>query len=492
MNEIEDESVVRTPSGVYSACTLTAVVAILVVGMLVFEADLQLLMFTAFVAVIPLVMRLGYSFAEIEDLAFGAVRQVLGLIMILFSVGLLIGTWAASGTIPTIINAGLSIMSPQYFLVTALLLSSAASLCTGTSWGTMGSVGVALMAVGTGLDIGPSLTAGAVISGAYFGDKLSPLSDSTNLAAAMTRTPLMAHVRNLLWTTVPAFSVTAAIFTVIGLVSDPPSGDETPTVEITRGLADSFELGWVTLLPVVVTLAMLLWQKPAFISIFVGALAAGVVGVLYQDLTVSRTLDILYNGFESTTGVAAIDTLVSGGGLVSMLPLAALFMFAVALSGLLSGSGMVDALVEPVLRRARTPRRLTLLTFPVMVGSLALGAAFSFAAVVTATLFAPAYRQQRLAPRNLARIIEDSGTVYDPFFPWSTGGVFAAGALGVATTSYMPFLFFAFLSTGFSMLYSITGFTIRTIDDVPAAERKFSGYRPDEAAETAADERVRL
>jgi len=440
---------------------------ILIVGTVLLDAPLELSMFVAMVVLMFIVYARGFSFAEVQEAAFDAIRNIIELVFILFSVGMLISTWAQSGTIPIIIRYGLELIEPSWFYIAAILLCSATSLVTGTSWGTIGSVGIALMAVGEGLGMPAPVTAGAIISGSYFGDKLSILSDSTNLAAAITRTPILKHIKYMLITTTPAYLMTLITFGLIGVLV--PHGDTTGrTIQTTiDGLESAYSLTWATLIPVVLLIILLLFKLPPFIAIFGGAVTAGLVAIFQQGASLTDVVDSLHSGFVAETGQTNIDELVSGGGLISMAGLAMLFIFAVGASGLLNRGGFVETLVNVFMRWANTRRRLMVLTSPIMLVALGLGASLAFAAVMVGTLFSPAYKRLGLKSENLSRTIEDSGTVYDAFFPWGGGGIFAAGVLGVATLDYMPFMFFAFFSTIFSILVAVFQFKVRTCDPEP-------------------------
>lgn len=455
------EPTVREPSFGYSAGAILLIIAILLVGTLAFEADIQLLLFICMIVLVPLVMRLGHDFEKTQSFAFDAIRSALGLMMILIAVGTLIGAWAASGTIPALVHAGLAIISPDWFLPATLLLCMLASLATGTSWGTIGTIGVAMIGVGDGLGYPAAMTAGAIISGAYFGDKLSPFSDSTNLAPALVGTNLLTHIRHLMWTTLPAIAITGVIFTVLGFTSSHGSDATNDRAQaISTTLSERFDLGLPAFLPIVVVLVLLALRKPALPSIFLGALAGAFIAVVYQHNPVGDTLSVLYSGFTLDSGLTVVDELVTGGGIESMLGVVALFMFAIGMAGLLSGSGMLLALIRPTLGWITTQRRLlvvSVLLIPVLV---ALGGSFSFSAVLGGSVLLPLYERFGLDPKNLSRILEDSGTVTDPVFPWSSGGVFVAGVLGVATLSYLPFLFFAYLSILMSLLLALTGWKV--------------------------------
>src|SRR5699024_198471 len=440
----------RSPTVQLSTGVVSVMAGILIVGTVLLDAPLELSMFVAMVVLMFIVYARGFSFAEVQEAAFDAIRNIIELVFILFSVGMLISTWAQSGTIPIIIRYGLELIEPSWFYIAAILLCSATSLVTGTSWGTIGSVGIALMAVGEGLGMPAPVTAGAIISGSYFGDKLSILSDSTNLAAAITRTPILKHIKYMLITTTPAYLMTLITFGLIGVLV--PHGDTTGrTIQTTiDGLESAYSLTWATLIPVVLLIILLLFRLPPFIAIFGGAVTAGLVAICQQGASLTDVVDSLHSGFVAETGQTNIDELVSGGGLISMAGLAMLFIFAVGASGLLNRGGFVETLVNVFMRWANTRRRLMVLISPIMLVALGLGASLAFAAVMVGTLFSPAYKRLGLKSENLSRTIEDSGTVYDAFFPWGGGGIFAAGVLGVATLDYMPFMFFAFFSTIFS------------------------------------------
>lgn len=458
------------PSMAASLGIVVLLAAILLVGTAVLALPIELVMFFGMVVIMLILRFAGFSFTRIQDAAYDSVRKVIELLLILLSVGMLLSAWAMSGTIPTIINYGLMLISPTWFLPAAVLLCSAVSLFTGTSWGTMGSVGVALMAVGGGLGLPLPLVAGAVISGAYFGDKLSVLSDSTNLNAAITRTPLMTHIRYMLWTTGPAYVVTLLLFSVIGLILPTSQDSGAGAAQITRGLEASYQLGLVTLIPLAITLVLLFLRLPPFVAIVGGALSGGVVAVVWQGESFVDVLLALHGGYTSSIGVPEVDELVSGGGMMSMTGVVLLFIFAVAVSGLLQLGGYVQKILTTVLRKANSRRKLMVTTSPTMFLSVGLGASFSFGAVMVGTLFTPAYRSMGLRPQNLSRTLEDSGTVYDAFFPWSGGGVFAAGVLGVATVEYIPFMFFAYASTLFGLIIALTQFKVATKQTQPVTE----------------------
>lgn len=455
----------KLPSLKYSIFTLLTITLLIVVGITIFDAKLQIMLFISLIVAIPLAMKIGFSFLEVESFAYDMIRKVLQPMLILLAVGALIGSWIFSGTVPTIIYAGLEIISPNYFLATVVILCSFVSLATGSSWGTVGTAGVAMMGIGSGLGIPVGITAGAVISGAWFGDKMSPLSDSTNMAPALSGGDIVTHIKHMMWTTIPAIILSIIVFHIIGLRYDGGNIDQGQINSITSSLDELFNIGWVTMIPAVVVLTLLIMQKPAVTSIFVGALTGAVVGVLYQGFSISESLSALYNGFVIDTGNAFMDSLLNGGGVVSMYEIVAIFIFALGLGGILSGSGILTSILSSFASRIKTNRGLLLTTILVSYTTNMIGATISFALIMTATIMRPLYEKRRVKPENLSRVIEDVGTLGGPIIPWNTGAVFVAGALGVSPMLFIPYCFLSFFTLIFTVIYSITGFTITTYED---------------------------
>ncbi len=453
------------PAFGYSVFTLLLIVAILVGGTIVFGASIQMMMFASLIAAIPLAMRIGYSFEEVEGFAADNVMKVFRVILILFAVGTLIAAWLLSGTIATLTYAGLSIINAPFFLLTALVLCIVASLATGTSFGTVGTLGIAMMGIGAGLGMPPGLTAAAVISGALFGDKMSPLSDSTNLAPAVSGADIIAHIKRMMWTTIPAILITAVLFTLIGLNYGQGTVDAGSIETTTSALNDTFKLGWIPLIPVIVVLTLLVLQKPAFPSIFLGALTGAVVAVVYQGAPVSDAISVMFEGYESGVGVESVDELLSGGGIVAMAELVALVIFAVGLAGILMNSGILSSLLRPLLPILSTERRVVVGTIPITYIALMVGTVHSLALVLAGTIMSPLYRKFRLEPQNLSRTLEDCATTGAAIVPWCSTAIFFSATLGVSTLAYAPFTFFSFLCPILALIYGLTGFTITKYED---------------------------
>lgn len=454
-----DKKIVRKPSLAYSLLILSLIIVIIATGMLVFGASIQIMMFITLLTIIPFVTRLGYSYKNVEESIFSSMLKALQPSMILLTVGILIGSWIASGTVPALIYYGIQAISPQFFLVSTLIFCSIVSLATGSSWATLGTAGIAMMGVSQSLGIPAGVTAGAIISGAYFGDKMSPLSDSTNLSPAVVGADLMTHIKHMLWTTVPAYLVTAIIFTILGMRYGTESVNSSDVTTLTGYLAEHFNLGIIPFIPVVILFVLLIAKQPAITSIFIGALSGAVVAIIYQGSTISEILNVFYNGYHVESGIETINTLLQRGGLTSMLPLVALFLFALGIGGLLQKSGVLETIVVSLTSRIKSRGMLVFATIITAYFTLGIGGSFSFSAVMTGTLMKPLYDKFNLRPENLSRIIEDCSTQSCSLPPWTASGLFTAAALGVSPLVYIPFCFMAMITPLFTLIYGITGFT---------------------------------
>lgn len=463
---------IRKPSFMYALSMLISSIAIVSIGILAFDAPIQILMLISMLVLIPFMMGLGYSYKQVEKSMLTSMSRALQPGLILLTVGILIGAWIASGTVPTLIYYGVKAVSPEFFLVTTLIFTSVVATFTGTSWGTVGTAGVAMMGVGTALGIPVGVTAGAIVSGAYFGDKMSPLSDTTNLAPAVSGGEIFAHIKHMLWTALPAYIITAIIFTIIGLKYNATTVDAASISQLTANLNEHFKLGIVTLLPIVVLITLLILKKPAVPSIFIGAAVGGVIAVAYQGTSLADTLSIFYDGYQVDSGIAMVDELLQRGGLTSMLGLIALFLFALGLGGMLAESGVLEALIASFADKIQHTGTLVFVTIVVSYATLMIGGSVYFSTVMGGTLMRPIFERLNLKPENLSRILEDTGTQAAPLVPWTGGGMYTAATLGVATTTYLPFAFLAFITPMISLFYGITGLTMTKKEQPEKKEKK--------------------
>lgn len=403
--------------------------------------------------------RLGYRWKEMEAGIIEALGKGLPAILILITVGALIASWLAAGTIPLLVYYGLELISPRFFLVTACVICSFISVFTGTSWGTAGTVGVALMGVAQGLGVSPGAAAGAIVSGAYFGDKLSPFSDTTNLAPVVARSNLFDHIRWLIWTTGPAWMLGLLVYLVVGLGAA-GTGDMADVEALQTTLRGVYRFHWLLLVPPVLMLGLAARKAPILPSMLGVSVVAVGLAVWIQGEGLGASLDALVMGYTASTGVASVDSLLSRGGMMAMMDLTLLVLCAFGFAGIMRTCGLLDRILESLLRVVKGTFGLVAAT----VGSgiltaLATGSSY-LSIIVPGDLFAQAYRNAGLAAKNLSRTLEDSGTVVVPLIPWSAAGAFMAGTLGVATVSYLPWAVMNYTGFLFALLLAATGIGI--------------------------------
>ena len=398
----------------------------------------------------------------------GMVRGIAGglpAVLVLLVVGMLVGVWIAAGVVPLLIHYGLMVLAPGWFLVASCIICAVVALATGSSWSTAATVGLALVGVGGALGVDAGMTAGAIVSGSYFGDKMSPLSDTTNLAPAAAGAELFEHIQHMLWTTVPALVLALVGYAVLGLGQGAGGGDARHLQEISTGIAESFTLTPVLLLPPTVVLGLVVRRVPALPALLAGTLVAAILAVVVQGASAADVLSASMGGYSSDTGVAAVDKLLSRGGMGSMLETIALIVTALAFAGVMEASGMLDSLARAVLRWASSTGGLVVATAASAMGLNVLASDQYIAIIVPGRMYRTAFLERRLHPKNLSRVLEDSGTMTSALVPWNTCGAYMAGVLGVATTAYAPFALMNLLTPLFTVVYGFTGFSIVRLDD---------------------------
>ena len=416
-----------------------------------------------------------------EDMSKGvgeSINQALPAIFILLAVGALIGTWVMSGTVTTMIYYGLKILNPNIFFPTVVIVSAIISASIGSSWTTVGTIGVGLIGIAHGMGMSMPMTAGAIVSGAYFGDKLSPLSDTTNLAPAVAGSNLYDHIKHMLWTTIPSIIITLILFTIIGL--NVKVGENMAIQQETlTAISNNFNTSLWLLVPVlvVVVLAVLKW-KP-FPTILLGALAGGIFAVIFQseqiiqfvgktDLSyplvmIKGVWKAMYTGFTTSTGVETIDTLVNRGGMNSMLEVIWLILSALMFGGVMERTKLLNRLLISLLKLVSGTGSLIATTIFTAFATNVVASDQYMAIVLPGRMFRLEYEKRNLAPENLSRALEDSGTLTSPLIPWNTCGAYMAGTLGVATIAYLPYTFFNYINPIISIILGYSGISIKKI-----------------------------
>ncbi len=425
-------------------------------------------LFFSWVIIYLFCLALRIDYTKIIGGAYDAIRQVVPTLILLMSIGVMIGTWLQSGTIATIIVGGPQLIDPTWLLPLTLIFCAVLSLVTGTSYGSVGSAGVAMMAIGNAMGINSGMVAGAVICGAMFGDKLSPLSDTTNLAPAVAGAKLGDHVKSMLWTTVPAFLISLVIFTVLGVQQTSggyAAGDLNLYIEALNG---EFHLGFVTLLPAILLIILLILKVNAVASLGLSSLVAGLVSFFYQGIDLSSIIKVAYNGYSTSIEVDILQTILNRGGMTSMLQYVAIISFAVGMGGMLDKLGVLDNILHVLVSHIKSDGSLIVTTLLVGYATSIISCSQPMAHVLTGRLMAPIFKERKIAPEILSRTLEDSGTLAGPMIPWHGYCVYMSGTLGVAWAAFFPYLFMLYLTPLFSIFYGFTGISIKHIDDSQA------------------------
>ncbi|MFC3286128.1 Na+/H+ antiporter NhaC [Litchfieldella rifensis] len=450
--------------------------AILPIALTIVLLMLQLFVFDDFTPHIPLVLGImivgalgwwqGYRWSHMEAGLYKVVSVGLPSMAILMTVGMIIGVWILSGTVPLLIYYGLAILSPGIFLFATCLICAIISLATGTSWGTVGTVGLALIGIGEGLGIPLHLTAGAVVSGAFFGDKMSPLSDTTNLAPAVCGTDLWSHIRGMIATTGPAMLVALALYAWIGTgyATDAALHSES-VAQINATLQETFALSVWLLIPPLVVVILAVRRFPALPSIFSGVLLGGILAVVVQGVSVHDVFNAMQSGYTSDTGIEAVDRLLSKGGIQSMTWVITLVLIALGFGGMLERTRCLEVVLESILKIAKSRFGLVAASTGSAIGTNVVTGDVYLSVALPGRMFAPAYRGRGLSVTNLSRSVEDGGTLVSPLIPWNVGGAFVAGTLGVDTLAYAPVAFACWMSLLFGLLWAATGWFVPKASD---------------------------
>jgi NhaC family Na+:H+ antiporter len=452
------------PLGVALIPVLFLVVALSVtIGVLRQEPHIPLL--TAAAVAAGVAAFYGYSWKAILDGMVHGINLAMGAILILMVIGTMIGTWILGGVVPSMIYYGLHVLSPGIFLVATMVICSIVALGTGSSWSTAGTVGVALMGVGLALGIPGAMTAGAIVSGAYFGDKMSPLSDTTNLAPAMAGTDVFSHVRHMVFTAAPAFAIALVLFGLLGFRFAGGDFDSQQISEMLSGMQASFTIHPALLLPPCLVIVMVIKRVPPLPALAGGTLVGGICAMLAQSSSLADVVAAANDGFASDTGIPAVDELLSGGGLQSMMNTVALILCALSFGGIMERTRMLEVIALALLRMVHSTGSLVTTTVFSCIGMNVVASDQYMAIVIPGRMFKSAYDKQKLHPKNLSRTLESSGTMTSALVPWNTCGAFMSTTLGVSALAYAPFAFMNLLIPLITIFYGFTGITMTKLEE---------------------------
>lgn len=445
----------------------------------VFEPHIPLAIGLAITSLVG--VRMGLSWKQLEEGIFHVIHVALPSVSVLITVGMIIGVWIACGTVPSVIYFGLKVLSPGVFLAASMLICAVVSVSLGTSWGTVGTVGLALMGIGAGFDIPPYWTAGAIVSGAFFGDKVSPLSDTTNLAPAVTGTNVFSHIRNMLPTTIPSMVIALVVYLFAGFSMAPEKEASFRKIEsITAALDANFTISLWLLLPAVFVLLLAVKRCPPIPSLFAGVVVGSVTAMIAQGESLQNVFSYANNGYSIDTGVAQIDGLLNRGGVQSMMWTVSLILIALGFGGALERTGCLRSIISAIGKKVKSFAGTQ---------SAAIGTAFAtnlvagdpyLSIALPGRLFAPLYRKLGYSTLNLSRAVEEGGTLMSPLIPWNAGGAFVISALGLSLAGdslndllYIPLAFACWLSPVFGIVYSLFGvFSPRAEGEERAAEEE--------------------
>lgn len=419
-----------------------------------YATHITLILATVVAAIIALMS--GFTWSDVEKgILYGCEIAMIPM-LILMLVGVLIASWIPAGTIPTLIYYGLKLISPKYFLLTAAFICSVASVSTGSSYTTGATFGVAFMGISMGLNIPPELTAGAIITGSIFGDKMSPLSDSTNLAAGVGEANLFDHVKSMIYTTGPAFILSLILYGILGFKFKGTSIDTTQIDIMLNGLKDNYWISPATIIPPIVVVILAVKKVSGLAVMVIASLVGLLFAVLFQGYGVGEMLSFMNDGFVSSTGIAEIDSLLSRGGLQSMMWTISLGFLALSLGGVLEKTKVLEVILEKISNIVSTQKGL--ITTHVLSGIAVniFSASQYMGIIIPGRMLVPAYKKLNLLPQVCSRTCEDSATVTSPLVPWGLCGVYFTGVLGVPTLSYAPYVFLAYLTPLIAIIYAYT------------------------------------
>ncbi len=430
------------------------------------SAHIPLILATAVAAAVA--VRLRYAWKEIQEGMVQGINLAMGAILILMIVGTLIGTWISGGIVPTMIFYGLKVLSPGIFLAATMIICSVVSLGTGSSWSTAGTVGVALVGVGQGLGIPVSMVAGAIISGAYFGDKMSPLSDTTNLAPAVAGTDLFSHIRHMVYTVAPGYVIAFVLYALLGTRFAGGVMESQNIDIILSTLKAHFFIHPVLLLPPILVIVMVIKKIPPLPALLGGTILGAVFALIAQSRSLGDVLASAHVGHVSETGVAMVDELLTRGGLMNMMETVALIIIALSFGGIMERTGMLRVLAGSLLKYVKSTGALVATTVFSCIGMNVIAADQYIAIVVPGRMFKAAFDAKRLHPKNLSRILENSGTMTSPLIPWNSCGAFMGATLGVNALVYLPYAFLNLLVPAISIFYGYTGITMEKLPEDPS------------------------
>lgn len=407
----------------------------------------------------------GYKWSDIKDGFKQSLSRTAPSLIILLIIGMLISVWIASGIVPALMYLGLNIFVPMWFLPLILIFCCIMALITGSSWSTIGTIGVAAMGISEGLGIPLHITAGAVVSGSFFGDKLSPMSDTTNLTPSVVGVNLYEHIRHMLYTTLPALVITAVIFTIIGFMLNGDSGNNVDMSFYTEEILVNFRLSPWLIIPPVIVIALIVSKVPAIPSLLAGVVLGGVAYIVLQEGSIGELLSAIHSGYVLGSPNDEMNELFSRGGMESMYNVVSLAMVALIFGGIMNRTGMLHSIVLSITPLITSVGNLTLSVLSTSLFINIFGANQYLAVILPGQMFEECYRDKKLKLKNLTRSLEAGGTLTSPLIPWNSSAVFVYSALGVSVTAYAPYAFLCWITFIIAAIFGYTGISMHKLKE---------------------------
>lgn len=438
------------------------------------DLPIQLALYIGWFIIMGLGVRLGHQYKDLEKAALNGISNGLGAVLILLAVGALVGTWIAGGIVPTIIYYGLQAIHPSIFLLATMIICSLTALATGTSWGAAGTAGIAMMGIGQGLGIPAPVTAGAVLSGCYFGDKMSPLSDSVILASSMSGVEVMEHIKGMLPIALISYVITGVLFTLFGF-HYAGNVDMSQVQSVISAMENQFYITPYSFIPVLIVLGLLALRMPSFPVISFGSLLGIIWAVMIQDMDFLLAFNTAWAPFTISSGVEFIDSILNRGGMSSMLGSVAVIIFGLGFGGLLDKVGVLETIAKLFERRVTNSGSLATSTIGTAFMGNIFGSAMYVSLILTPKICAKNYDRLGYQRKNLSRNAEFGGTLTSGMVPWSDNGIYMASILGVATLSYAPFMWLSFVCILVTIFTSYMGWFVDKCQPTATANEELTG-----------------
>ena len=477
----------KTVSFPMAIITLIVVAGIMSLGLAILKLNTMVTFILTFLAVCIIAVCVGTKLNQLEDMILTGFKKTAQVCMIFIAVGMVVGSWIISGIVPSIIYYGLKIFTPSSFLALGFIVCCIVSFFTGSSYAALGTMGIAFMAIGYGMDINPALVAGMSVSGAVFGDKMSPFSDTTNMAPAASGTDVFKHIKSMLWTVIPAFVVALVLYFILGARYNTTSPEAMQGItEITDTLKASFTISPILLIVPVLTIVLVIKKVPATIALLVGAIMGVIAALIAQpQFNYTQVLTALASGFSGEFEVAAVAKLLNRGGISSMTSTIVYTIFAIELGEIMYQLGVLSVMLDKIRDRLEKPANLIITTLLSCLATVMLTTSQYMAILLPGEVFQDSYKKANVAPYVLSRTLEDGGTLFAFLVPWSAAAIYSSGVLGVSAVEYLPFAFLPLLCPLFAIVCAVTGIGVQDINGKSLRGKAFKRVEIAEETENA-------